>query len=403
LVLEIQSPDAVFWALSALWSVWLWRDQVRAPIGGFLSRRRLTWDWYTRGLSVGLIQAKQLLRPQAYALCILDNAYAAATEALVEAIKRSEFQLCTWVGDSDTGYYVLLRSEESITYHAVPPRHACEAVVAKRGEPTSEEYLEVAARLVSNGKPLKPQDLEEDVRWTKMGQDRWWFHNRKESEKPLADRIEQTVIEMLTAKPTWQRSKLIQEIYSRFKEESSPELTLVETCLDAYAEAREGSPPDQITRRDEDNPEQRGKEIRELKKALEKLGQRLSYRTNLTESGDVLWIEEGETHYRFRCITTAILTPHISPRPKADGRQCYLVLPGGRAALITLKLKRDPRLPQWLKHHRWQFIKFRHLRRMIREVRNRSDIEVYLGLDPIVEQAQAQIPLPLRAERMDVN
>jgi len=398
LILELQPPDAVFWALSVLWSVWLWRDRVTSPVRSFLSRRRLTWDWYARSLSVGLIQARKLLRPHAYALCTLTENPVAAAKALTQAVQRSEYRLHTWVGDADKGYYVLLQSDGGSTPPVGSPSKVWETTVRKRGEPTSAEHLEVAALMLSGEQAIDNLDTERDTRWLRSETGKWWIEEPNERTRPLADGVEHTVIDRLTAQPTWQRSALIREVYRRFSGVLSPELALVEACLDAYTEVKEPIQTGKVTIRAEDDPQKRKREIQTLKDTLTVLGKRLGYRISLTTLGDVLWIREGGPNYRFRCIATAILTPHLSNPPAADTGQPCLVLPGGRAALVHFKLNRDPRLGQWLKLHRWQFIKFRHLRRMAQEVKHQSDIEVFLGLDPIVEQGQTQIPLPFEPE-----
>ncbi len=394
LILEIQPPDAVFWALSALWSVWLWRDTVSSSVKTFLSRRRLTWDWYARSLSVGLIQAKQLLRTQAPTFCILHKDSIPAAQALNEAMQHADYHVRTWVGDPDAGYYGLLKAEGVPGNRRLQSLEACEAMIRQRGEPTSVDHLAFATLLLSGGQPIDVKDLERDSRWREIEEGRWWISGLSDSETPLADRVECAVIEMLNIQPTWQRSAIIYEIYRRFNGVSSPEMALVEACLDAYTEAHAEIPSNRITVRDEDDPQKRKREIETLRNRLKALGNRLGYQIDRTELDDILWIQHGDIHYLFRCIATAVLTPHLSNPPTGAGQHC-LVLPGGRAALIHLKLKRDPRLSQWLDLHRWKFIKYRHLRRMVREVKSRSDIEVFLGLDPIVEQGQAQIPLPL--------
>jgi hypothetical protein len=69
-------------------------------------------------------------------------------------------------------------------------------------------------------------------------------------------------------------------------------------------------------------------------------------------------------------------------------------VPGGRAQLIALKLQRDPRLARAVEADKWQFIKFRHLRRLIaKEELDRHALKTVLGLDPIAEQEAVQIPL----------
>jgi hypothetical protein len=74
-----------------------------------------------------------------------------------------------------------------------------------------------------------------------------------------------------------------------------------------------------------------------------------------------------------------------------------LALPGGRAVLVSHKLRQDPRLRQQVTRYGWRFLKFRHLRHLVQEVTakqlDRYAFQAALGLDPIVEQEEAQLSL----------
>jgi hypothetical protein len=77
-----------------------------------------------------------------------------------------------------------------------------------------------------------------------------------------------------------------------------------------------------------------------------------------------------------------------------EGAQRCLVLPGGRAHLATFKIQRDPRLSRAVEVDGWEFVKFRHLRRLLAEDDlDQHALKTVLGLDPIVEKEAAQIPL----------
>ena len=110
---------------------------------------------------------------------------------------------------------------------------------------------------------------------------------------------------------------------------------------------------------------------------------------------DARWLEEGQDAYVFDITTTVALGRHLLTRRAADGgAQRCLVVPGGRAGLVSFKLQRDPRLARTVAGDGWQFIKFRHLRRLLTEEElDRHALKTVLGLDPIVEQEAAQIPL----------
>jgi len=79
---------------------------------------------------------------------------------------------------------------------------------------------------------------------------------------------------------------------------------------------------------------------------------------------------------------------------QAAGAHPYLVIPGGRAALVSYKLAHNPLWQEIVAEAGWRFVKYRHVRRLA----SQPDIDEYtlrtiVGLDPIVEQERAQIPL----------
>ena len=143
------------------------------------------------------------------------------------------------------------------------------------------------------------------------------------------------------------------------------------------------------------------------------MGRGLGYDAVANDAWDVRWLEDGRDMYVFVISSTAAVAHYLLgqelPTAEAEStsggepiseegstlepRRC-LVLPGGRARLIDLKLQRDPRLGRAVERDSWQFIKFRHLRRlMARNDLDRYAFKTVLGLDPIVEQEGAQIPL----------
>jgi hypothetical protein len=124
------------------------------------------------------------------------------------------------------------------------------------------------------------------------------------------------------------------------------------------------------------------------------LGSKLGYGVTTSTEGDVFWQDSSGTSYLYRCTATAILGPHLLVPPPAATRRC-LVIPGGRAALVALKLRRDPRLSALAHEQNWTFIKYRHIRWMAEHVHESDAIEVFLGLDPIAEQPSVQLALPL--------
>jgi len=235
--------------------------------------------------------------------------------------------------------------------------------------------------------------LTQEATFTAIAPRMVWTSVPGKTTRPLADRVEESVLRLLQSQEVWTRAALESAVYAHYHGTLSPEPALVTACVTAYTDA--GADAQDVLRlRAEDMPAARGAETRQVRGLLRQLGERLHFEVSQNEAGDIVWGDAGTPLYLFRCTTTAALGPHLlAVQPPTPARR-HLVLPGGRAALVALKLKRDPRLQQAVERDHWVFIKYRHLRRMAAEINRRADIEVYLGLDPIVEQAQAQIPLP---------
>ena len=108
------------------------------------------------------------------------------------------------------------------------------------------------------------------------------------------------------------------------------------------------------------------------------------------------WKEGRKDVYLFVLSPTAVLGRFLlsAPSPREGATPC-LVFPGGRAELLAHKLRRDPRLARVAEEGNWEFVKFRHLRRLVAEELDRHLFEAVLRLDPIVEGEGVQIPLIL--------
>jgi hypothetical protein len=319
---------------------------------------------------------------------------------------------------------------------------AAMSALQKRGEPTAWEFLHAsvytglakqgllartltlpedgppalafAADAVRRGleaapiAPLGERDVTEEALW--------WLAERgqaaeplvvssveplvvSEVEPPLADRVEEAVWELLAGRPDWDRDELVNAIYARFPGELTPDVTLVRVCIDSYSVREKG----ELHLRPEDEPERRAAELVALRSDLTALGKRLGFRVVNGDGEKVHWLEEGQAAYVFAVSVTSALASHVletyptrADRDRAAGKglQRCLVLPGGRAQLVNLKLQRDPRLARAVEAGGWQFIKFRHLRRLVAEEElDRHALKTVLGLDPIAEQEAAQIPL----------
>jgi hypothetical protein len=286
----------------------------------------------------------------------------------------------------------------------------------RRGEPSSEALLHAGAhtRLAEEGclrsiaeldEEVSPMDLvagavERGLEAASMvavgpgaGQaDKlWWLARPGKTEDALADRVEAWVRQLLAEQLVWRESDLINAVYARFSGPLTPDLSLVRVCIASYS-TRGGH---EVRLRAEDDLNRRRLEIDTVRDDLTGLGDRLGFHTDDQGAWDVRWLEDEKVVYLFTVSATAGLACRLlsgsTPNPAAA---CCLVVPGGRAELIDLKLRRDPRLRPAVDSGQWQFIKFRHLRRLVaQEDLDRHAFKLVVGLDPIAEREHAQLVL----------
>jgi len=431
-------PDGVFWALSALWAGWLWESPSAHAMRPFLRRRRFDWSWHFRVLQVALEAAGPLLVPGGH-LVTLFSASQGVDDALMESVclaaSGAGYVLEGWGCSPEVGHRLVWRWEPQGTMRrtrdtttAVEALErelttvAQETVVTTlraRGEPTSRTLLHgsACAKLAEQGLLARATALPEEkdgprpfvlvadavgraiesaplVQLTDRedtGAACWWLEDSTRVAEPLADRVGTLVWELLVQQPAWRLEELENAVYAHFPGPLTPDLALVLVCVDSYSMQEEKT----LRLRPEDDPLRRGAELRTVHGHLAELGERLGFEVRPGNGWDVCWLREGREAYVFDISAMVALGRHLLTRRAADeGAQRCLVVPGGRAGLVSFKLQRDPRLTRAVEADGWQFIKFRHLRRLLAEEElDRHVLKTVLGLDPIADQEAAQIPL----------
>jgi len=385
LVIQPAAPDALYWAFSALWATWLWGQESYPQLRPFLGRRRLDWDWYRGRLRGALQLGARLLCPGAPLLALLPRADPVPLATLVGAARDAQLGVQRWFSAEADGYRLLLGP-------ALPARDAAAQVAAtlrQRAEPTSETLLQAVAVIADPAQAEIAKQLSAEG-FTQVGGGRWWLTVPDVDARPLADRVETFLLQRLRSRTTWELHALLTALYTEFSAGLSPAPALVDACLASYTSpVIEGG----VQLRAADVYAARSAELARYADDLAALGARLGFGVAVDVLGACVWLgSDGAPRYRFHLTATALLAPLLAAR--LPGRAC-LVLPGSRAGLMSFKLQRDPRVQTIIARDHWGFIKFRHLRRIVSEIKSAGDLEVYLGLDPIVEQERVQIPLPL--------
>lgn len=410
--------DAVFWALSALWAGWLWDRPIAYAMRPFLPRRRFDWVWHQRALRAALAEAGPLLTPEGRLVTLFDDPDEGPLEAICQASSEAGYRLLGWGCHPEIGHHLVWcfddveaapRDEARVTNERWQASRATRVVelaqrcLTRRGEPTPRSIVHaavctgVAAEGDLAGRPFR-ETVRRGMRQAALQRvgDRpactWLTEPVTRTEVPLADRIERAVWEAFQVQPGWAEEDLLRRIIHRFSGPLSPGLSLVHACIASYAQLAEG----EWRIRSEDHPDQRLAEIDQLRSELRTLGKQLGFEVLGGREWDVRWREAGQDVYCYLLSPTAELGRYLLTGPVVPaGASPCLVFPGGRAELLVHKLQRDPRLSRATQEMGWEFIKFRHLRRLIAEGLDRRSFEAVLGLDPVVGRKGVQIPMLL--------
>jgi hypothetical protein len=427
-LVEPPRPDGVFWALSALWAAWLWDSPEAHAMRPFLRRRRFDWGWHWRALREALRAVGSRLTAEGFLVTIFDTPDVDLMASVCLAASGAGYCLHGWGSTSEVGNRLVWHWEgtelsqpfdvESLKQDlTVKAEGAITDILRHRGEPTRKSLLLTGAHasLAEQGLLACVAALKDDAsaialtgtavvqgfdaapiaelttEETRADETLWWLIDAAIAVEALADRVEVVVQQLLTRDRLWVEDDLVNAVYARFPGALAPDPRLVHVCLESYGE-HDG---ERIRLRPEDDCDRRCLEIDTVRKDLATLGKRLGFDAESGGAWDVRWLEEGQESYVFSISPTAAVAPYLlgERMPNTEAQRC-LVTPGSRARLINLKLQRDPRLIDAVEADQWQFIKFRHLRRlMAQRDLNRYTFKTVLGLDPIAEQESAQIPL----------
>jgi hypothetical protein len=265
-------------------------------------------------------------------------------------------------------------------------------------EATLEDGLETGALALL---PEDPDDPE--------GPQVWWLAGKGHPALPLGDRLEESVFHVLRSEPDLEPDQLEDRIYSHFPGLFTPGPGLVEKCLESYGVRSPSWPRWRL--RPEDEPTGVDREHEEALEILSSLGRRLGYEVVTREDRgpgfhsrgaglhrglDLAWEDAGVRTHVFAVKHTTrfgdILSEIHGGQDEALGH--YIVIPDRRLDFLLFRMETELLLRTALTDGRWQFIKLEHLRTLsAREDLRRQDLTLIVGLEPLIERAEAQLPL----------
>ena len=222
-------------------------------------------------------------------------------------------------------------------------------------------------------------------------EDSWWLADPDGAAQPLCDRVEELSHSVLLNTLALTEHDFAASVYSCFSGALTPSAALIAECLRSY-----GQEPARgyWQLRAEDQPHAREEELGDIVAEILSLGRNLGFRARELEPFEAAWLEGEKIRAVFVVSWQAALSVALELSDRAAGASPYLVIPGGRAALLSYKLRHNPLWQQEVDAAGWRFIKYRHVRELAAQV----DVDDYalrtiIGLDPIVERETAQLSL----------
>jgi hypothetical protein len=219
----------------------------------------------------------------------------------------------------------------------------------------------------------------------------WWLAEPGDVATPLCDRVEIVAHQVLQDTLALTEADFARAVYPRFPDPLTPAAGLVATCLRDYGHE---TSPGYWQLRSEDLPDARRAEREVIVEELLVLGRRLGYRSTTPAPFDAVWFEGDQVRAVFVVRWRAAVSEALALTGQTEGAKPYLVIPGGRAALVSYKLAHNPIWQQAVDDAGWRFIKYRHVRQLVAQ----PDVDEYalrtiVGLDPIVEKETVQLSL----------
>ena len=432
LILTSPPPlDSAIWSLSYLWSAWLLGAEAATPLRPLLRQRTPDPAWYSRVMAGSMATLADFMRDDGRMVLVLTRQRPAMIEALVSAADQARLGVMNLV-QCGRDYRLELAPSLPESHAFSPTRGQSEIpldtqirravveiaieTIKARGEPVPWPTLHAAIHqklaqrgilgMVAAGGTAGPSPLDYVAEQVEVALDDlvferfaageshdelWWLTISEGVGQPVSDPVETGAHEVLQGALGLTEDDYAARVYARFPGGLTPSAELVAACLRSYGSE---PAPGYWQLRPEDLPKARASERRTIVEHLLVLGRRLGYRTDEWAPFDAAWIEKGRPRAVFAVRWQAMAGEVMALSEQAAGARPYLVIPGGRAALMSHKLAQNPVWQRTVDEFGWWFVKYRHVRKLVDEPEvDEYTLRTIVGLDPIVEQESAQLPL----------
>jgi hypothetical protein len=413
-VTAVPRPNQAFWTLSALWAGWLWGKEAAAPFKSVLRRRRYDWNWHAAALYAALKNfANQvpLNAPFFSIIAELEPAFlsAALLAAAGAGLELSGLALRTRHDPAQVVWHrraFAHEDKEPVEIDAERVKQGMLLLLEERNEPSPYLFLHAAG--------LTAMAADRSLHWRQEALTQihtpiqaaltgtefvhqaespnpesglWAMAEWDSTIDPLPDRVEIAAVKMLQKNATCNLPELESTLNKSLPGLMTPSLGLTRAVLASYAVETDR----QWSLRPEDTTSARRKDLETASQSLAALGTQFGYSIQREEINQrlVRWLENGRVIYVFYLMASAVVGRLLRLNPTMAVKR-FLIIPGGRAGLLSYKLDRDPALKSLAEQ--WRIAKFRHLRRLAGlNGLTRENFEKEFSSDPIEPPEQLKM------------
>ena len=407
-------PNHAFWSLSAIWSGWLWGKEAFDSMKAVLKRKRYDWGWHTLALVSSMQKLSTNIKdniPFFGLIGEIDPGYISSSFAatdlsgfeLINVAMRGDGE-CLQVNWQMNKSKLNQNNNNQMNIANIIPylQQAIKDSIWKRGEPINyqqshiytlcflvekkskniEVYPNSYLRELSNELPgienlpsrinslletsliLQPGfiRLGSSSKSFEVGQ--WWIHEndilKSINSIPLSDQIEKLVYSILLKVEKVSLESLDQDLCTNFLGLDTPSSSLIQLCLESYGKPMQ-TDEGYWTIRDEDKPQNRLAESRQLANLITQIGHTLNY--SISNENPVVWKNHnGDACFVWYLISSAAISNIIFNNNYPAEKSC-IILPGGRANLAAYKINHNFLLQNEIDKG-WHLVKNRHIKLM---------------------------------------
>lgn len=449
-ITALPRPNQAFWTLSALWAGWLWGKEAVGPFKNVLRRRRYDWAWHTAALTSAMANLASMVTPDTPFWGLIGEAEPGFISSVLIAAEITGFELedlalradvyqaqiawrwpttkskategelyrptneiVTQVASQSSIDYLRERGQPSpyLPLHTsavaalieIPALHGtAKAEDTPQGsssttEPSPTENFNQIQGILKDAFTYRRGFVRYGGSEQSLDVGYWWLRDEGESKIPLSDRVEVALVDYLQKHPGCTLIELDRALCTSFPGLLTPDLELIQVCLDSYGEQ---SPPEsgRWDLRSQDTPSVRHADLDTMNLLVKQLGEQLGFfveKRNVGQNSHApqYWLDsEGQVRYIFYTMASAtfgeiVLDSRNPVQPLLSTAKVFIALPGGRSNLVAYKLHSDPHLKKEVDQG-WHFIKYRHLRRLVESpLLIRDTLDEQLDLDPLTYTA----------------